>query len=313
MKKIVKMFSSLGTLNTITLYFENEDSQKANITINKIEKFINNLDDRLSIFKSSSEISLINKNAGVEFKKVSKDTFEILKLAKEYSKVTNGAFDITTKPLTDLWRKNKNVIPKPEEVNESLKNVNYNNIILNVKEQSVMLRNKGQEIDLGGIAKGYIIDKIKLNLKNNNFNNAIINLGGTVSSIGEHRNIGIRNPFIPINQSGKDEFFAIINSRDENIVTSGSYEQYYKINEKIYHHILDPKTGYPTETELVSVTLVGNNGAELDALATGSFILGLEKSFRLIKKRKLNAIFVLNDGKIYITDGLKDKVKIIKE
>lgn len=313
MKKIVKMFSSLGTLNTITIYFENEDSKKANITINKIEEFINELDNKLSIYKSSSEISLINQNAGNEFKKVSKDTFEILKLAKKYSKVTNGAFDITTKPLTDLWRKNKMKlnIPKPEEVKECLRNVNYNNIILNKKEQSIMLQNKGQEIDLGGIAKGYIIDKIKSILKNNNFNNAIINLGGTVSSIGEHRNIGIRNPFIPINQSGKNEFFAIINSIDENIVTSGSYEQYYKKDGKIYHHILNPKTGYPTETEFVSVTLVGNNGAELDALATGCFILGLEKSFRLIKKRKINAIFVLNNGKIYITDDLKDRVKII--
>lgn len=313
MEKIVKMFSSLGTLNTITIYFENEDSQKANITINKIEKYINDLDDRLSIFKPSSEISLINKNAGIEFKKVSKDTFEILKFAKKYSKVTNGTFDITTKPLTDLWRKNKNIIPKYEEIKESLRNVNYNNIILNIKEQSVMLQNKGQEIDLGGIAKGYIIDKIKLILKNNNFNNAIINLGGTVSSIGEQRNIGIRNPFIPMNQSGKEELFAIINSVDVNIITSGSYEQYYKIDGRIYHHILNPKTGYPTETELVSVTLVGNNGAELDALATACFILGLEKSFRLVKKRKLNAIFVLNDGKIYVTDGLKDKVKIIEE
>lgn len=313
MKKIVKIFSSLGTLNTITIYFEDKYTEKANITINKIEKFVNDLDDRLSVFKSSSEISLINKNSGVEFTKVSKDTFEILKLAKEYSKITKGSFDITTKPLMDLWRKNriKNDIPKYGEIKKKLKLINYDDVILNRKEQSIKLSNKGQEIDLGGIAKGYIIDKIKLILKNNNFNNAIINLGGTVSSIGEYRNIGIRNPFVPINQSSKNEPFAIIKSIDENIVTSGSYEQCYKVNEKIYHHILNPKTGYPSETELVSITLVGNNGAELDALATGCFILGLKQSFRLIKKKNLNAIFVLTDGKIYITDGLKDRVEII--
>lgn len=313
MKKIVKIFPSLGTLNTITIYFENEYSQQANITINKIEEFINDLDDRFSVFKPTSEINIINKNAGIEFKKVSKETFEIIKLAKEYGKVTNGAFDITTKPLTDLWKKNKikNTIPPYKQIEDCLKNVNYNDIKLNKIKQSVMLRNKNQEIDLGGIAKGYIIDKIKLILKDNNFNNAIINLGGTVSSIGEYRNIGIRNPFMPINQSGKNDFFATINSINEDIVTSGSYEQYYKLNGEIYHHILNPKTGYPTKTELISVTLVGENGAELDALATGGFILGLEKSIELIKSKNINAIFVLNDGKIYITDDLKSRVKII--
>ena len=314
MKKIVKIFSALGTLNTITIYFENEDNKKANIIINKIEKYIDELDDKLSIFKDTSEISLINRHAGINFKKVSKDTYELLKLAKEYGKITNGAFDITTKPLTDLWRKNKqkNITPKFNEVSQILKNINYKDIILNKKEQSIMLKNKGQEIDVGGIAKGYIIDKVKTKLKNNNFNNAIINLGGTVSSIGENRNIGIRNPFVSINNNGQNDFFAIIKSKDENIVTSGSYEQFYERDGRIYHHIINPNTGYPTKTGLVSVTLIGNNGTELDALATGCFILGLEKSFKLIRKRKLNAIFVLNDGKIYMTDELKNRVKIIK-
>lgn len=313
MKKIVKIFPSLGTLNTITIYFENEYSQKVNMTINKIEESINDLDDRLSVFKSTSEINIINKNAGIEFKKVSNETFEIIKLAKEYGKATNGAFDITTKPLTDLWKKDKikNTIPPYKQIENCLKNVNYNDIKLDKNKQSVMLKNKGQEIDLGGIAKGYIIDKIKLILKDNNFNNAIINLGGTVSSIGEYRNIGVRNPFMPINKCGENNFFATINSIDEDIVTSGSYEQYYKLNDEIYHHILNPKTGYPTKTELISVTLVGENGAELDSLATGCFILGLEKSVELIKSKNINAIFVLNDGKIYITDDLKSRVKII--
>ena len=302
MKKIEKIFTALGTINNITLYFDDIDTIKAHNTLNLIEEYINDLDNKLSIFKSTSEISLINNNN--KYIKVSNDTFKIIKLAKEYSKITYNTFDITTKPLKDIWL-NK-TIPNNKEIKNILKLINYKDIILNNKDMSIKLRHKGQAIDLGGIAKGYIIDKIKDILKNNNFNNALINLGGTVSSIGEYRNIGIRNPF------NKNNYFATINSKDEDIITSGSYEQYYKINNKVYHHIIDPKTGYPADTDLISVTLIGNTGAKLDALATSCIILGFNKSIKLIKKNKINAIFVLNNGKIYITDSIKDRVNIIK-
>ena len=302
MKKIEKIFTALGTINNITLYFDDIDTNKANNILDLIEEYINDLDNKLSIFKSTSEISLINNNN--KYIKVSNDTFKIIKLAKEYSKITYNTFDITTKPLKDIWL-NK-TIPNNKEIKNILKLINYKDIILNNKDMSIKLRHKGQAIDLGGIAKGYIIDKIKDILKNNNFNNALINLGGTVSSIGEYRNIGIRNPF------NKNNYFATINSKDEDIITSGSYEQYYKINNKVYHHIIDPKTGYPADTDLISVTLIGNTGAKLDALATSCIILGFNKSIKLIKKNKINAIFVLNNGKIYITDSIKDRVNIIK-
>ncbi len=302
MKKIEKIFTGLGTINTITLYLNDIDTIKANDTLNTIEQYINDLDNKLSIFKSSSEISLINNTN--KYIKVSSDTFNIIKLAKEYSKI-NNTFDITIKPLKDIWL-NK-TIPTNKEIKKILKLVNYKDILLNNKDMSIKLRNNKQAIDLGGIAKGYIIDKIKDILKDNNFNNALINLGGTVSSIREYRSIGIRNPF------NKNNYFATINSIDEDIVTSGLYEQYYKINNKVYHHIIDPKTGYPADTDLISVTLIGNNGAKLDALATSCIILGFNKSIKLIKKYNINAIFILNNGKIYITDNIKDRVNIIKE
>ena len=304
MKKIEKIFTGLGTINTITLYLNDIDTIKANDTLNTIEQYINDLDNKLSIFKDTSEISLINNNN--KYIKVSSDTFNIIKLAKEYS---NKSFDITIKPLKDIWLKciKYNTIPTNKDIKNILKLINYKDILLNNKDISIKLRNNKQAIDLGGIAKGYIIDKIKDILKNNNFNNALINLGGTVSSIGEYRSIGIRNPF------NKNNYFATINSIDEDIVTSGIYEQYYKINNKVYHHIIDPKTGYPADTDLISVTLIGNNGAKLDALATSCIVLGFNKSIKLIKKYNINAIFVLNNGKIYITDNIKDRVNIIKE
>ena len=304
MKKIEKIFTALGTINNIILYFDDIDTIKANNILDLIEEYINDLDNKLSIFKSTSEISLINNNNN-KYIKVSNDTFTIIKLAKEYSKITYNTFDITTKPLKDIWL-NK-TIPTNREIKNILKLINYKDIILNNKDMSIKLRHKGQAIDLGGIAKGYIIDKIKDILINNNFNNALINLGGTVSSIGEYRSIGIRNPF------NKNNYFATINSIDEDIVTSGSYEQYYKVNNKVYHHIIDPKTGYPADTDLISVTLIGNNGSILDALATSCIILGFKKSIKLIKKNKIKAIFRLNNGKIYRTDKIKDRRNNIKE
>lgn len=309
-KYIQKLFSSLGTLNNITLYFNEEDSEKANTVMQTIEDYCNELDDKLSIFKEKSEINRINNNAGIKFVQVSQDTFEIIKMAKEFGKITNGAFDITIKPLVDLWseaRKEKN-IPKKIKLKDFLRKINYNNIILNDKDHSVMLKKQGQSIDLGGIAKGYVIDKVKYILQSNGFSNAIINLGGTVSSIGEKRKIGIRNPFTPMNSSKEVQKVMEIECIEEDIVTSGIYEQFINKNGKIYHHILNPYTGYPTENQMVSVTLIGNNGAELDSIATACFTLGIEKSIKLLNQLNINAIFILDDGKIFYTEGLKNRM-----
>lgn len=312
MKKMQKIFSSIGTLNNITVFFEDNRSEEVKVIMKNIEDYFYKLDDNFSIFKENSEINKINKNAGIKFVEVEKDTFEIIKIAKEYGKITNGAFDITIKPLVDLWNeaKKKNLIPSDKKVKEILRLINYNDIIINEKDQSVMLKNKGQSIDLGGIAKGYIIDKVKDILKINNIDNAIINLGGTVSSIGEKRNIGIRNPYTPINASTDASIFASIESIDEDVITSGIYEQFFKKDKKIYHHILSSKTGYPTQTQIISATIIGKCGAELDALATACFILGIGNSVKLLKKRNLEAIFIIEGGKIFVTEGLKEKIKV---
>lgn len=290
----------------ITLYF-NDQAIKAKEVMNHIESYCNLMDDRLSVFKETSEVSNINKMSGIESVKVSQDTFEIIKIAKKIGKVTDGAFDITMKPVVDLWfnaRKEKS-IPSKENIKETLGKVNYNDIILKERQKSVMLKNKGEQIDLGGIAKGYIIDKIKEIIIEKGFSNAIINLGGTISNIGEKRKIGIRNPFTPMNQNSKQEIIMELESKDDDIVTSGVYEQCIEKNGKIYHHILNPQTGFPADTEIISATLIGKNGAELDSLATACLVLGLEKSNKLVNGKKINAVFVLNDGKIFYTKKLK--------
>lgn len=309
MKYIQKIFSSLGTLNLITLYYKDE-ALKAKEVMGHIEDYCNRMDDRLSVFKETSEVSTINKMSGIGSVKVSPDTFELIKISKTIAEETDGAFDITMKPVVDLWfhARAAKSIPSKSHIKEALRKVDYKDLILNERQRSVMLKNKGEQIDLGGIAKGYILDKIKEMIIENGFSNAIINLGGTVSGIGEKRKIGIRNPFTPMNQNPKQEIALEVESEDEDIVTSGAYEQFIDKNGKKYHHILNPHSGYPTETEIISATLIGKNGAELDALATACLVLGLEKSNQLINSKRINAIFILNDGKIFYTEELISKI-----
>lgn len=309
-KTLRKIISSMGTINEITLNIEEEKIEKARSVMNDIENYLLEIDDKFSIFKKNSEISLINNNAGIKETKVSKDTFEIIKLSKEYGILTNGAFDITIYPLSTLWKesiKNKKV---PQNFNTYLRNVNYNDIILNEDKQSVMLLNKGQSIDLGGISKGYILDKVKQKLIENNLHNVLINLGGTISSIGEKRKIGIRNPFTSVKKNNSKSF-AEINLINEDIVTSGIYEQCFEKDGKIFHHIISPFSGKPTDTDIISVTLIGNEGAKLDAIATSIFVQGANKGRDLLQSEKIKGIFVLKNGNAWITENLKNKVKLI--
>ena len=303
MKTIQKIFSSLGTLNTITVYVNENESEKVKNILDEVEQYVNELDDKFSVFKDTSEISNINKNAGINTVTVSKDTYEILKLSKEYGDLTRGTFDITLKPYIDII-KNKNK-DKIKNFNIYSININYNDIILDEKKQSVMLKNKGQAIDLGGIAKGYVIDKIIEIFDKNKIENAIINLGGTIFNIGEKRNIGIRNPFNPINLSKTDESIIKIESKNEIFVTSGLYEQ--------GEHIIDPKTCKKVKTDIISASIIGNNGAEQDAIATACFVLGIEKSVELLKIRNLQGIFILKNGQIFATNGMQKRIKLLKE
>lgn len=301
MKTIQKIFSSLGTLNTITVYVNENELERIKNILDKVEQYVNEIDDKFSVFKDTSEISNINKNAGINTVTVSKDTYEILKLSKEYGDLTQGTFDITLKPYIDII-KNKDKI---NNFNIYSININYNDIILDEENQAAMLKNKGQAIDLGGIAKGYVIDKIIEIFDKNKIENAIINLGGTIFNIGEKRNIGIRNPFNPINLSKIDESIIKIESENEIFVTSGLYEQ--------GEHIIDPKTCKKVKTDIISVSIIGNNGAEQDAIATACFVLGIEKSVELLKIRNLQGIFILKNGQIFATDGMQKRIKLLKE
>lgn len=247
----------------------------------------------------SSEIYKLNYADG-KFVEVSADTAEIIKKAVEFSKIGNGAFDISAGRLIDLWdfKSNNPDIPNDKDIKSALGSVGYENIITDGNK--IKLKNNSK-IDLGGIAKGYIADKLREDLKEKGIGGGIISLGGNIVVFGEKsRNIAIQKPF-----SENGEYSAIIKISNGSVVTSGIYQRYFKKNGKIYHHILNTADGYPIENELNSVTIISKNSVDGDALSTLCFCSGYENSVKILKQFKdTEAVFITRQNKILTTDGL---------
>ena len=253
---------------------------------------------------ADSDISRINQSAGNPVE-VSDTTIDLLRAGIQYGDMTQGAFDITIAPLSMLWdfKNNSKIVPTDEQISEALSHVNYKNIV--IEGNTVTLRDPKAAIDLGGIAKGYMADRLKEFLESKEVESALINLGGNVITIGEKPNgtpftIGIQNPF--------DEPSAIITSvsaKDSSVVASGSYERYFEVGNKIYHHILNTQNGYPCENDLLSVTILSKHSIDGDALSTSCFALGLDKGVNFIQSlENLEAVFITTDYKIHDTRDL---------
>lgn len=271
------------------------------------------IEDRMSLNLDNSEICNINKNAGKESVKVSDETFSVVERGKYYSTLSNGLFDISVGPLVKLWGigSDNARVPSSDEINSTIKKINYKNILLDKPNTSVKLVNEGMMLDLGGIAKGYAADEIARYLKSKNIQHAIINLGGNVLVMGSKPNgqpwsIGIQNPM-----DSRGENIGAIHVKNKTVVTSGIYERYFEEDGEKYHHILNPFTGYPVENSLVSVSIVADKSIDADGLSTSTFALGLKDGSKLIESLDgVDAIFITNDNNVYITSGLKDNFEI---
>ena len=297
-----KIFFAMGTVNTVTLFEESDEALSA------AKERVKDLDRKLSAYSHDSEIYSINSCAGISPVAVSMDTFRLIKHSVMYSRLTDGLFDITSRPLSQLWKNAVKCGQLPDEntLDEARKLVNYRDIILDYQKRTVMLKNKGQQIDLGAIAKGYAADEVRNILHAYGIENAVINFGGTVINMGQQRNIGIQNPFAPNGQSAA----SIKIGNGKAVVSSGLYEQFCIIDDSFIHHITDIRTGKPSDSGLLGVTLVGANTEELDALATAAFIMGAEKSMELLKQRNIEALFITDDKKVYVTENLREKIRM---
>ena len=304
--KISSTYYNLGTINEITLY--NIKKEHGKRILKECESILIDIDNKMSCQILTSEISKINDNAGIDYVSVSDDTYRVIKESIDFSKISNDTFDISIGPIIDLWGigTDNAKVPTKEDIQSKLSLVNYKNILLDENTHSVKLSKKNMKIDLGGIAKGYAADKIYAYLKEENLESALINLGGNIYALGTKSNnqpfsIGIQDP-----TKARGNSIGNIKISNKSVVTSGIYERYLEFNDKIYHHMLDPHTGYPFDNNLSSVTIVSDTSMICDALSTTTFGLGIEGGMRLIDDMDgVDAIFITKDKKVYLSKNLK--------
>ncbi len=268
------------------------------------------LEDLLSRFLPDSEISRINLSAGLRPEKVSFETFEVLSLAADFSRLFPGCFDVTIGPLVSLWKMGKDTYSQPDDfcINQVLSMVNEQELILDPWEMTAELAHIGQSIDLGGIGKGYAGDKVREIYKRFGIASAYSNLGGNVITIGAKPDgnpwqIGIQHP------RKDDQIIGSVPVVDQSVVTSGDYQRYFTDNlGKRHHHILNPRTGYPAELGLISVSIIADKSVTADALSTMVFVAGMEKGLEIMSCFPgTEAVLVDSELGVYATKGLQNR------
>lgn len=304
-KPITKSDYILGTIIDITIYDKQDES-----IIDKALDRIREIEAKMTINNAeTSEIIALNEASGKGGVKLSLDTFDVIERAKYYSDKTKGLFDPTVGPIVKLWNIGTDyaAVPDPIILEEKRKLINKDKLILDRSTLTAKLEDVGMQVDLGAIAKGYAADEVAKILKENDVQHAIINLGGNVLTIGGNMldkpwKIGIQNPFNP-----RGDYLGIVEIKDQTVVTSGTYERYFEKDGKRYHHILDPRTGYPADNEVASVSIITDSSMDGDGNSTSLLLLGLEEGLKFVESEKnIEAIFITYDKKVYTTSGLKD-------
>jgi FAD:protein FMN transferase len=306
---ITKTSFALNTVCTIHLYDSKDQTilEEAFQLVNKYEKIY-------SMHAEDSELYQLNHGLLPHTDRtytVSNELADILKYGLKYSKLSKGAFDITIGPVSSQWDfiSEQPIVPKQENLKKGLANVGYQYIRQN--ENEITFLKDGVQIDLGAVAKGYIADRVKELLLTKGIKSAIINLGGNVLCIGNKMTgipfkVGVQKPF-----ADRNETVAVMEISDRSVVSSGVYERFFQIDDKLYHHILNPKTGFPYDNDLISVTIISKSSVDGDCLSTSCFSLGLEKGLKLIENTPdTYAVFITKDYTIHYSKGFKDAIKL---
>ncbi len=298
--KVKKTTSLMGTFVEITVWDKNKIS--ADKAIESAFSKIREIERIASIFKRESEVSVLNQQGRA---KVSSEMYSLLEKACQIGNLTRGAFDITIAPVSILWKEkiDREEIPGEREISSLQKLVNYKNIVFG-DDKEIYFKKKGMAVDLGGIAKGYAVDCALLVLKKYKIKNALINAGGDVFVLGkdntEKWSIALQNPRL------KEEILGIIDLQNKAIFTSGDYERFFEKKGIRYHHIINPRTGYPVE-ECISATVITDNSVLADGLATGILVLGSGEGMKLIEDLPdAEAVIIDNTGKVFLSSGLKN-------
>lgn len=289
-------FFAMDTYISISAYGENAEN-----ALDNCRKEIKSLDSQLSVTNSDSEVCRINSSKG-ETVSLSNDADRIITAALELSEKTNGALDISLYPVVSEWgfTLGEYKIPSEKALNDLLKNTGYEKISC---KDGILTLPKDFKIDLGAVAKGYGSDRAIQILKEKGVTSALVNLGGNIALLGSKPDgsdwsVGVQNPF-------GEGYACIVKSRDKYIVTSGNYQRYFEENGKRYCHIIDPKTGYPVDNGLASVTVIGDGGLICDGLSTALFVMGEQGAVDFWKEQgDFEMIIVTEDKRVLATEGI---------
>ena len=297
------------SFNMGTVIINHVTAENPQQVLHEAEDEINRLNRLLSRFLEKSDISRINHLAGCSPVQVSEETFRLLAESLNYSKLSQGLWDITICPLVMLWEEAKKdlTVPSQQMIEKDKQLVDYNSVTLNEASNEVFLSKEKQAIDLGGIGKGYAADRIIRLFKAHQITSGFTNFGGNVSTIGTKPdgtpwNIGIQHPRNP------QVLIGLVPVIDKSVVTSGDYQRFYQATDgKKYHHIIDPKTGYPSDSGLISTTIIAESSTTADALSTITFLAGLEQSKAILKDYEgVDAVLIDKHLTVYLTKGIKD-------
>jgi FAD:protein FMN transferase len=280
-----------------------DEAAKGNAAIDAVMDEMRRIDNLMSHYKPESQLSQINARASREAVVVDPELFELVRQSIHFSEITEGAFDITYASVGYLYDYRKHVKPSESQIKAALPAVNFRNLLLDPKQHSVRFEHEGMRIDLGGIAKGYAVDRGIGILQKRGVQHAVVTAGGDTRIIGDRFGrpwiVGIRHP------DDKNRVITRIPLIDTAMSTSGDYERFFDENGVRYHHIIDPKTGH-SASKVRSATVLGPTAMQTDGLSKTAFVLGADEALRIIEALPdFDAIFVRPDGKVLYTKGLQ--------
>lgn len=309
---------ALDTVIQLSIWTNDDMSEEeAQKILSDGEKLCRDYENMFSKSIENSDVYQLNHANGKEIA-VHPQTAYLISESIRFSELSEGYFDITILPIKELWdfKAENPKVPSPESIAKELKKVDYRNIKIGEKAAlkndsktegtNISLQN-GAMIDLGGIAKGYIADELARLFKEKGVTKGIINLGGNILMIGEKEpgtpwRVGIQDP-----GGAQNNFVGSVEIRNQSVVTSGVYERFFEQEGKVYHHLLNPFEGRPSDNDLVSVSILSDKSSDGDALSTACFVLGLEKGLELAEKLEgIEAIFITTDGAFHQTSGVEN-------
>lgn len=292
---------AMDTYMTVTAY--GDQAQKA---VDEAEAEIERLDELFSTGNEESEIAKLNQSGSAT---LSEDAGYLVERAMELNEETDGAFDIAIYPVMEAWGfpTQNYQVPSEEMLQPLLKLADVSKISYDKSSRKISFGQEGMKIDLGGIAKGYTSSRIMDIYRENNISSGLVNLGGNVQALGMKTDgskwrVAVQSP------DDTEDYLGILSVEDKAVITSGGYERYFEQDGKTYHHIIDPKTGYPAENGLTSVTIVSEDGTLADGLSTSLFIMGKDKAIEFWKahSEEFDTIMLTDEGKLYVTEGIQD-------